>query len=73
MNNQTSYPQFYIQCGDCMAHYPNGTLHICDQLMKDLVEKKRKQESHDISRYCDCPECKNWFSRHSLPPKKTDI
>lgn len=30
-----------IRCGDCHAHYPNGSLHICDPLMKALVSKKR--------------------------------
>lgn len=34
----------YIQCGDCLANYPNGTLHICDPLMKALVEMKNKEK-----------------------------
>ena len=36
-----------IRCGGCWAHYQNGTLHVCDPLMKRLVDNKRKNVEKD--------------------------
>lgn len=63
----------YIQCGDCLANYPNGTLHICDPLMKALVQKRRdmwNNPGHTFSRHCNCKKCKTWFKNHTLAPNK---
>ncbi len=35
----------YIKCEECLANYLNGNLHICDPLMKRLVEHKRAKET----------------------------
>ena len=34
-----------IRCGDCWAHYPIGRLHVCDLLMKMLVERQRRNKA----------------------------
>ncbi len=41
----------YLKCEKCLAHYPEGNEHVCDTLMKTLVDfhkGRRRENCHEL-------------------------